>query len=316
MNDSKLPIVNNGPNRPSRRSFLRGAAIAATGVGAVAAALSPLGEIVGEFDLEAWLQQHYKELSPEALKEVLARLEQDAKRTYGVDVRVKDVKPQPNTKYAYALNLGVCVGCRKCAYACQKENNVSRSPGMQYIRVLEMDKGGVNLETANHHYDHESVPKPNKYYMPVQCHQCDNPPCTKACPVNATWKEDDGIVVVDYNWCIGCRYCEAACPYFARRFNFEKPVLPKDEINPDTAYLSNRPRSVGVMEKCTYCLHRTREGRYPACLEVCPTGARAFGNLYDPDSEIRYILENKRVFVLKEDVGTVPSFFYYFEAQS
>ncbi|MCA9552687.1 MAG: 4Fe-4S dicluster domain-containing protein [Myxococcales bacterium] len=278
------------------------------------ASLSPLKEVVGDIDIEAWLQQHYHELSPEQMKDVLARLEADAKRTYGVDVKVQDIKPRPDTKFAYALNLGVCVGCRKCAYACEKENNVSRSPGMQYIRVLEMDKGGVNLETANHQYDPETVPKPDKYYMPVQCHQCDNPSCVKACPVNATWKEPDGIVVVDYNWCIGCRYCEAACPYWARRFNFEKPILPKEEINTNTAYLSNRPRPQGVTEKCTFCLHRTREGRYPACLEVCPTGARVFGNLYDPKSEIRYVLENKRVFVLKEEVGTVPNFFYFFEA--
>ncbi len=299
-----------------RRSFLKTASAAVAGVSGTIAALSPLGEIVGEFDAEAWLQQHYHELSTEEMKDVLVRLEAEAKETYGVDVRVRDVMPKKDTKFAYALNLGVCVGCRKCAYACEKENNVSRSPGMQYIRVLEMDKGGVNLETANHQYDPETVPKPDKYYMPVQCHQCDKPSCVKACPVNATWKEPDGIVVVDYNWCIGCRYCEAACPYWARRFNFAKPELPKEEINKDTAYLSNRPRPVGVMEKCTFCLHRTREGKYPACLEVCPTGARVFGNLLDPKSEIRYVLEHKRVFVLKEDIGTVPNFFYFFEAQS
>lgn len=299
-----------------RRSFLKNASVAVAGVSGTVAALSPLKEVVGDFDVESWLQQHYHELSEDEMMDVLARLEAEAKETYGTDIKVRDVKPKENTKFAYALNLGVCVGCRKCAYACEKENNVSRSPGMQYIRVLEMEKGGVNLETANHQYEPETVPKPDKYYMPVQCHQCDKPSCVKACPVNATWKEPDGIVVVDYNWCIGCRYCEAACPYWARRFNFEKPQLPKAEINPDTSYLSNRPRPVGVMEKCTFCLHRTREGKYPACLEVCPTGARVFGNLLDPKSEIRYVLQHKRVFVLKEEVGTVPNFFYFFEAQS
>lgn len=302
-----------GAEQPSRRGFVKAAAIAA-GVGGVAAALEPLTAISGDFDVEAWLQDHYHELSPEEMERVLERLEKDAKETYGVDIEIEDVKPQENTRFVYALNLSVCVGCRRCAYACEKENNTPRRPGAQYIRVLELDKGRIDLETANHQYDPETVPQPGKFYMPVQCHQCDKPPCVKVCPVNATWKEPDGVVVVDYNWCIGCRYCEAACPYWARRFNFRKPILPAEEINPETAYLSNRPRPIGVMEKCTFCLQRTRKGRYPACLEACPTGARAFGNVYDAKSEIRYILENKRVFVLKEDVGTLPNFFYYFDA--
>jgi len=164
----------------------------------------------------------------------------------------------------------------------------------------------------NADYDGD-VPNPDKFYLPVQCQQCDEPPCVDVCPVEATWKEKDGIVVVDYNWCIGCRYCEAACPYHARRFNWTKPVIPAAEVNPDQGYLSNRIRPQGVMEKCTFCLHRTREGLLPACLEACPTGARVFGNLLDPNSEIRAVLETKRVFVLKEELGTKPSFFYFFD---
>ena len=123
----------------------------------------------------------------------------------------------------------------------------------------------------------------------------------------------DGITVVDYNWCIGCRYCEAACPYHARRFNWQEPELLPEQINPDQAYLSNRIRPQGVVEKCHFCLHRTREGRLPACLEACPTGARVFGNLLDPNSEIRWVLANKPVFVLKADLGTQPRFFYFFD---
>jgi molybdopterin-containing oxidoreductase family iron-sulfur binding subunit len=149
--------------------------------------------------------------------------------------------------------------------------------------------------------------------MPVQCHQCRESPCTKVCPVQATWQEPDGVVTVDYNWCIGCRYCMAACPYDARRFNFHKPKITPEAINKNQSYLSNRIRPKGVVEKCTFCLHRTREGKYPACLEVCPTGARVFGNILDPESEINYILKNKRVYILKEDVGTQPRFYYFFE---
>ena len=131
--------------------------------------------------------------------------------------------------------------------------------------------------------------------------------------MQATWKEIDGVIVVDYNWCIGCRYCEAACPYHARRFNWKKPEIPAEDINPDQDYLSNRIRPKGVMEKCTFCIHRTRKGRLPACLEACPTGARVFGNLLDPNSEIRWVLANKRIFVLKEALGTKPRFFYFFD---
>jgi len=184
---------------------------------------------------------------------------------------------------------------------------------MEYIRVLALKKGSMNLEEAEHDYDPAEVPEEGKYYMPVQCHQCKNAPCVKVCPVEATWQESDGVVVVDHNWCIGCRYCEAACPYWARRFNFSEPVIPKEEVNRNMGYLSNRPRPKGVVEKCTFCLHRTRNGQYPACLEACPTGSRKFGNILDPDSEINYIIKNKRVFVLKEELNTQPRFYYYFD---
>jgi molybdopterin-containing oxidoreductase family iron-sulfur binding subunit len=175
-----------------------------------------------------------------------------------------------------------------------------------------MPRGSMDMSRGNTTYDHP-VPAEDHFYLPVQCQQCDNPPCVHVCPIEATWKEEDGIVVVDYNWCIGCRYCEAACPYHARRFNWKKPEIPAEEINPDQSYLSNRIRPQGAVEKCHFCLHRTREGRLPACLEACPTGARVFGNILDPESEIRWILKNKRVFVLKEELGYRPSFFYFFD---
>jgi len=259
-----------------------------------------------------FLQKHYKQLTPDDMKTVLARLQADTKKNYGRDVDIRDIRPTAGVEFGYALNLSVCIGCRKCAEACHKENNHDRKTSNSYIRVLEMQQGSFDMERGNTTYDH-TVPAPGKYYMPVQCQQCANPPCVKVCPVQATWREPDGIVVVDYNWCIGCRYCEAACPYHARRFNWTKPEIPADEINPDQAYLSNRIRPQGVVEKCTFCLHRTREGRLPACLEACPTGARVFGNLLDPQSDIRWVLENKRVFVLKEDLGTDPRFFYFFD---
>jgi len=320
VNERGAGTGQNLPDAPAsahmtRRGFLGKGAGLASGAAAVAAALSPLRNIPRTDlpSLEQFLQKHYKEMSPQEMRQVLDRIRRDVEKRYGINANVEDIKPIDGVEYAYALNISRCIGCRKCVHVCVKENNLSRSPEIQYIRVLEMEKGSINVETADHHYRPDQVPQEDSYYMPVQCHQCAKPPCVKVCPVEATWQEPDGITVIDYDWCIGCRYCEAACPYWARRFNFTWPEVPSEELNPNMAYLSNRPRDNGVMEKCTFCLHRTRRGRMPACLEVCPTGSRKFGNVLDPDSEVAYILKHKRVFVFKEDVGTIPRFFYYFD---
>jgi len=215
--------------------------------------------------------------------------------------------------FGYALDLSRCIGCRRCVYACVEENNQSRDPQVQWIRVLGMEKGkGVDFSESDPYYDPELVPEEGHFYVPVQCQQCQNAPCTKVCPTGATWTEKDGIVVIDYDWCIGCRYCMAACPYGARHFNWSEPSIPAGELNTNTHVLGNRPRPKGVVEKCTFCIQRTRAGRYPACVEVCPVGARKFGNLLDPNSEIRYIIEHQRVLVLKEELNTMPRFFYFY----
>lgn len=311
VGQSPAPAPVDEPGGSSRRTALK--ALGATlGVAAYAKALAPLTELAQETSMDEFLQKHYKELSKEELATVIQRLTTETKEKYGADVEIHDPKPIDGVKFGYALNLSICNGCRKCAEACHLENNHDRPSNQSYIRVFEMSKGSMDFEKGDAHYDHP-VPQPDKYYMPVQCQQCEHPPCVDVCPVEATWKEKDGIVVVDYNWCIGCRYCEAACPYHARRFNWTKPEIPAEEINPDQSYLSNRIRPQGVMEKCTFCLHRTREGRLPACLEACPTGARVFGDLNDPKSDIRWVLENKRVFVLKEELGLKPQFFYFFD---
>ena len=295
---------------PGRRVALK--VLGATlGAGAFAYAARPVAQWAAGLSLDETLRRHYKELTAEELAQILRAHEAETQKSYGATVHIEDIPPQAGVSFGYALNLSVCIGCRKCAEACHVENNHDRRTANSYIRVLEMEQGSFDMERGNVDYDH-AVPAPGKYYMPVQCHQCDDAPCVKVCPVEATWKEPDGIVVVDYDWCIGCRYCEAACPYHARRFNWQKPEIPADEINPEQGYLSNRIRPQGVVETCTFCLHRTRRGRLPACLEACPTGARVFGNLLDPDSEIRWVLEHKRVYVLKEELGTRPRFFYFF----
>jgi Fe-S-cluster-containing dehydrogenase component len=288
----------------SRRTFLK-----TLGLGAAAAAVA-CGNTAPTS--EEFFRQHYKKLSDADKQRIFRRVEEETLARTGVRTHVSDPPPIDGVEFAYALNLSVCNGSRRCVEACARENNLPDDPEIRYIRVMEMEAGSLDFEEATADYDREKVPAKSKFYLPVQCHQCDNPPCVRACPVGATWKEPDGIVVVDYSWCIGCRFCVVACPYFARRFNWTEPTVPPERINPNQGYLSNRPRFKGVVEKCTFCLHRTRKGRMPACLEACPTGARKFGNMNDPNSEIRKIIESKRVYVLKEDLATLPRFYYFF----
>jgi molybdopterin-containing oxidoreductase family iron-sulfur binding subunit len=215
--------------------------------------------------------------------------------------------------FGYAFNISKCQGYMDCVNACVEENNQDRTSQMQYIRIHEMEDGkGFNFNESDDNYYHE-VPAKGHFYMGTQCFHCDNPPCVDVCPVQATWREDDGLVVIDYDWCVGCRYCMAACPYDGRRFNWSKPEVPENEINKNQHYLGNRLRKKGVMEKCTFCVQRSRKGKNPACVEACPTGARIFGNLLDPNSTIRWVLENKKVFRLKEDLGTEPKFWYFMD---
>jgi molybdopterin-containing oxidoreductase family iron-sulfur binding subunit len=303
----------------SRRSVLaRGVllgAVAALGGGGVAVAQAEkvaqgdpgvLADAFGSF-----FQRHYKKMSRDEIRAAIARIERKARRRHGAEITVGNEPPLDGAVFGYAINISKCKGTRRCVDACVAENNVGRGSGIQYIRVLELDQGELDLDRSDHYFDAETVPRPGKYYLPVQCMQCDNPPCVRACPVEATWMERDGVVVVDYDWCIGCRYCMAACPYWARHFNWSSPTVPPDEMNPDTHYLGNRPRPPGVVEKCTFCIQRSRKGRQPACVEACPTGARVFGNLLDPASELRHILDTKTVFRLKEDLKTEPKLWYY-----
>ncbi len=241
------------------------------------------------------------------------KLEKKYSREYDKDVNIDARHPLEGVEFGYALDLSRCIGCRKCVYACVEENNQSRDPQIHWIKVLEMEKEqGVDLTESTAYYNPEEVPEDEYFYMPTQCHQCRNAPCTDVCPVEATWQQEDGVTVIDYDWCIGCRYCMAACPYGARHFNWGEPNVPKEDVNPDMHYLGNRPRPIGVVEKCHFCLQRSRDGEYPACVEACPVGARKFGNLLDPESEIRYVLENKRVFVFKEALDTQPRFYYFY----
>lgn len=293
-------------NNKSRRNFLKTlpAALAAS-----TAALTSCDNL--EFD--NFLQKNLRTLSKDEVNEILINLEEKYAKKYGKEFEVTAESAIDDTLFGFALDLSRCIGCRQCVYACVDENNQSRNPQVHWIQVLQMENDkGIDFMHANVHYNPELVPEEGYFYLPVSCQQCENPQCIKVCPAQATWREPDGIVVVDYDWCIGCRFCMAACPYGSRHFNWGEPTIPKEEINTKTHVLGNRPRTKGVVEKCTFCIQKVRVGKYPSCVEACPTGSRKFGNLLDPDSEIRYILENKRVLVLKGELNTQPKYYYYF----
>lgn len=299
-----------------RRGALRMLAGATAVATQAAGACTPLSGATEEereakvLEWEEYFKGHFSLMTDEEKQATARRLERLAKIQRGVDVHTSVTEAQPGVLFGYAFNISKCRGYRNCVEACINENNLDRAAGTQYIRIFEMEDGVIDLDHADATYQHQ-VPAEGHFYLGTQCFQCANPPCVPVCPVQATWQEPDGIVVVDYDWCIGCRYCMAACPYWARRFNWGKPEVPAEELNPNQHYLGNRPRKKGVVEKCTFCIQRTREGRLPACAEACPTGARVFGNLLDPNSEIRWVLANKRVFRLKEEMYTEPRFWYF-----
>jgi Fe-S-cluster-containing dehydrogenase component len=292
---------------------------AAATTAAAASACSPASLLTAaerEAKLLEW-EEHFKGqfrlMTQHEKAETIARLERLAELRRGEDVRIAATDALPGVVFGYAFNISRCKGFRNCVTACINENNLDREAATQYIRIFEMeDGGGIDLDHADATFQHQ-VPAAGHFYLGTQCFQCANPPCVDVCPVGATWQEPDGIVVVDYDWCIGCRYCMAACPYWARRFNWGEPEVPAAEVNPIQHYLGNRARKKGVVEKCTFCIQRSRAGRLPACVEACPTGARVFGNLLDPDSEIRWVLEHKQVFRLKEDLKTEPRFWYFMD---
>ena len=330
---------------PGRRDFLKKSASAfAASIAGAAVLLTDAKEAEARTTWAEWFQGNYRLMTDHEKKVAIARLEERYTEEYGKKTVVDGAPAEEGVLFGYALNIQKCIGCRRCVKACVKENNQSREdPEIEWIRVIRMEKGefspgdmdrgfpnkageehgiqvgghahkaaGVVLE-GQHYYEPELVPEKEAFYFPIQCMQCEKPPCVKVCPVRTTYREPDGVVVIDYNWCIGCRMCMGACPYWARRFNWGEPNLPKEDMNPRTHYLGNRPRMRGVVEKCTFCIQRTRHGRYTSCVEVCPVGARKFGNLLDPESEVRRILDRKRVFRLRAEFNTYPKFFYFMD---
>jgi tetrathionate reductase subunit B len=208
--------------------------------------------------------------------------------------------------WAFVIDTTTCLGCGRCVEACKLENHVPESGEINRTWVelhVVADDGTVTVtspEGGRLGFPAEEVVVPeavrDAYFVPRTCMQCENPPCTWVCPVSATFRTEDGVVLVDEKRCIGCGYCLVACPYGARY------MVPAGETSPKGV--------VGVVDKCTFCYHRITRGMQPACAEVCPVNARIFGDLGDATSAVSVALSEKRVRVMKPALGTKPRVYY------
>jgi Fe-S-cluster-containing dehydrogenase component len=212
-------------------------------------------------------------------------------------------------RWAFAIDTTTCIGCGRCVEACKLENLVPEEPELNRtwveLHVLDQD-GTVHISSPDggvHGFPtEETLPAAaaanvrDAYFVPRTCMQCENPPCTWVCPVSATFRTEDGVVLVDENRCIGCGYCIVACPYGARY------MVPAGATTPKGVS--------GVVDKCTFCYHRITRGKLPACAEVCPVNARIFGDLNDAESPVTVALNEKRVRVMKPALGTRPRVSY------
>ncbi len=217
------------------------------------------------------------------------------------------------TRYGMAIDLYRCFGCQTCAAACKIANNLPK--GVSYdVVYTKMDddmsvmgvasaRGDLSADCTSGTYE-----KPVLWFLPVQCQHCEDPSCTKVCPTGATYKREDGIVVVDDSVCIGCRSCVMACPYEGVRTLIEsEPEYYLDVVVGE----ADAPKHVaGTVEKCTFCYNLIERGEVPACMQLCPGRARYWGDLDDPSSEVSKAVEGREVVKLNEGAGTNPNVFY------
>lgn len=281
----------------SRREFLRN--FSAVGAGAVSSAAllsgcSPQKSGNGE---KVKLLNHNNELV-EVDKNLLKSTTKERNESYLLS---KGRQGMPDRKFVMVVDLGKCKNARKCMTACQSEHQLR--PEQHHINVLQMEDE-VNGST---------------YYLPKPCQHCDNPSCVSVCPVDATFKRADGIVLVDNERCIGCRFCIAACPYSARTFNWTEP---KDaEKYKDVPYdmEKNVPQKKGTVTKCAFSADRIREGKLPYCVSACPNGVYYFGDSNEDlvtngttkkTVRLSTLLEENAAYTLMPELGTMPSVYY------
>ena len=223
------------------------------------------------------------------------------------DLRRALEKPMQERRWVMVIDLRKCVGCHACTVACNAENHLP--PGVVYRPVIEEEIG--------------EFPNVSQRFIPRPCMQCEKPPCVPVCPVAATWRRADGIIAIDYDKCIGCRYCITACPYNARTFDFGayytkgkgfNGLMPY-ETEPNHEYDVPRDRArdtspVGNARKCHFCLHRIEKGLLPQCVTTCIGRATYFGDANDPKALVSELIGQPNVMRLKEELGTEPRVYY------
>jgi Fe-S-cluster-containing dehydrogenase component len=196
-------------------------------------------------------------------------------------------------RYGMVIDLKRCVGCYGCTVACKAEHGTR--PGIMWARVLKAETG--------------TYPAVRRLSLPVLCMQCRTPACLPVCPTGATRQRADGIVTIDKDLCIGCRYCMQACPYEARFFSENGSAYFPGFVTPyERASAERHPE--GVVEKCTFCIERVERGLEPACVANCMTKARVFGDLDDPESAVSRLVRGKGGFQLNPELGTDPCVYY------
>ena len=234
---------------------------------------------------------------PQPNEDVLIRMMRDLQRALK--------KPIEQRKWAMVIDLRKCIGCHACTIACVVENKLP--PGVVYRPVIDEEIG--------------EFPNVARRFVPRPCFQCENPPCTPVCPVKATYKRPDGIVTIDYEKCIGCKYCITACPYGARSYDFGEnytdatPSLSEIEEAPNFEYHRKWKRTehkspIGNARKCHFCLHRIERGLLPQCVTSCIGRATFFGDKNDPESLVAELIVKPNVMRLKEELGTEPNVYY------
>lgn len=201
-----------------------------------------------------------------------------------------------NPWYAIGIDIEKCIGCGSCARACKAENDVPKEPFFFRSWVEQYtikNDGSMSVQSPNGGIDDfkQTVPEADifkTFFVPKMCNHCAKSPCVQVCPVGATYESPEGVVLVDEKYCIGCRYCIQACPYGCRYLHPEKQTA----------------------DKCTLCYHRLKKGLNPACFEVCPTGARIYGDLHDMDGTLHKFLKEHDCQVLKPHLNTGSKLFY------
>jgi dimethyl sulfoxide reductase iron-sulfur subunit len=199
-------------------------------------------------------------------------------------------------RYGMAINLKRCIGCQACTIACKQENGTG--PGVFWRKVITSEAG--------------TYPNAKLTFLPLLCNQCSDPACANVCPVGATQKQANGIVTIDADKCIGCRYCQVACPYGARTFVTSNTTeyFPGKGLTAyeKAVYPAHQP---GTVEKCSFCQARLAQGKDPACVKTCPAKALTFGDLDDPNSEVSKVVLANNAKPLKPEAGTEPNVLYF-----